>query len=157
MNDRSLKTEIKQVLRWESDGNTRRISDELAPEEPLEIRVDTRPVSVTMRTPGHDDELAAGFLLTEGLISRRKDVAAIKAHPRSESGNVLDVFLASDVTVDFEQLTRHVFASSSCGLCGKATIEAVHQRFKPLQGRLDVKASTVLSLPEKMRLRQKAF
>jgi FdhD protein len=157
VNDRPLKTEIRQVLRWKSDGNTRRISDELAAEEPLEIRVDTRPVSVTMRTPGHDDELAAGFLLTEGLIRRREDITAIKAHPRSESGNVLDVFLASDLTVDFEQLTRHVFASSSCGLCGKATIKAVHQRFKPLRGRLPVKASTVLSLPEKMRRRQEAF
>jgi FdhD protein len=152
-----LKTENRQILHWRSDHTLRKISDELAAEEPLEIRVDTRPVSVTMRTPGHDEELAAGFLLTEGLVKKRKDLAAIKPYPRNESGNVVNAFLAPSLAVDFDRLTRHVFASSSCGLCGKATIEAVHQHFKPLRARLGVKASTVLSLPDKMRREQKTF
>lgn len=132
-------------------------ADALAVEEPLEIQVDTRPVSVTMRTPGHDDELAAGFLLTEGLIQRRKDVVAIKPYARNQKQNVLNVFLSPKVTVNFAQLTRHVFASSSCGLCGKATIDAVHQHFPPVRGQLRVAAETILSLPAQMRRRQETF
>ena len=153
----TLKTETKRVLRWKSNSVPQKISDHVAPEEPLEIRVDTRPVSVTMRTPGDDEELAAGFLYTEGLIKRREDIAAISPYQRNETGNVTNVFLAPSLAVDFGRLTRHVFASSSCGLCGKATIQAVHQHFKPLRGQFSVKASTVLSLPEKMRNEQKAF
>ena len=133
------------------------LADALAVEEPLEIQVDTRPVSVTMRTPGHDDELAAGFLLTEGLIRRREDVLAIKPYPRNQSQNVLNVFLSPNVTVNFDQLTRHVFASSSCGLCGKATIDAVHQHFPPLRGKVRVAAETIFSLPAQMRQQQETF
>ena len=73
--------------------------DELAAEEPLEIRVDSHPVSVTMRTPGHDEELAAGFLLSEGLVRRREEILQIKAHPRNRQDNVLDVFLSPEVKV----------------------------------------------------------
>ncbi|MBM3877109.1 MAG: formate dehydrogenase accessory sulfurtransferase FdhD [Verrucomicrobia bacterium] len=146
-----------RVTRMKSGGAPERRADSLAVEEPLEIRVDTRPVSVTMRTPGHDDELAAGFLLTEGLLSRRSDLARIEPYGRNESGNVLNVFLAPDVSVDFAQLTRHVFASSSCGLCGKATIEAVRQRFKPVRSRVKVRLGTVLGLPATMRAQQDTF
>jgi FdhD protein len=131
--------------------------DSLAVEEPLEIRVDTRPVSVTMRTPGHDDELAAGFLVTEGLLASRDDLARIEPHPRNAAGNVVDVFLAPGVTADFEQLTRHVFAGSSCGLCGKATIAAVRQRFRPARSRVKVALETLLALPAAMRAQQAAF
>ena len=75
-----------------------------------------------MRTPGHDPELAAGFLLTEGLIHARSDILQIQPCTKNEFGNVINVQLAPLVPVDFAKLTRHVFASSSCGLCGKATI-----------------------------------
>ena len=122
-------TETRYVLRWQRGRKARREKDELAGEEPLEIQVDTRPVAVTMRTPGHDDELAAGFLLTEGIVRSKTDITKITPYVRNQTGNVLDVFLAPHVEVDFAQLTRHVFASSSCGLCGKATIEAVHRHF----------------------------
>lgn len=131
--------------------------DEVAVEEPLEIRVDTRPVSVTMRTPGDDQELAAGFLLTEGLIQRRRDISRIEPHPRNKLGNVLNLFLAPGVEVDFARLTRHVFASSSCGLCGKATIEAVRQHFKPVKSKWRVRAKTLLDLPGRLRETQEAF
>jgi FdhD protein len=152
-----LQTETKQLLRW-SDGNApARQRDELAAEEPLEIRVDTRPVSITMRTPGHDEELAAGFLLTEGLVMRREDILEIKPYPRNRENNVLNVFLAPHLEVDFAQLTRHVFASSSCGLCGKATIEAVRQRFKRARGRLALEPELLLSLPQRMREHQETF
>jgi len=150
-------TERQQVLRWKGGSHPLRQSDDLATEEPLEIRVDTRPVSVTMRTPGHDEELAAGFLFTEGLVRRREQILAIKRHPRNGQNNVLDVFLSPEVKVDFARLTRHIFASSSCGLCGKATIEAVHQRFKPVRAKLAVEPETLLRLPERMRQQQEAF
>ena len=152
-----MKRELTEVRHWTRASNPDRRKEELAGEEPLEIRVDTRPVSVTMRTPGNDPELAAGFLLSEGLLRRRSDVVAIKPHPRHREGNVIDVFLSPNVQVDFSQLTRHVFASSSCGLCGKATIKAVHRRFKPLRTRLVVATGTLLQLPNRMRRLQKAF
>src|SRR4051794_20501579 len=91
--------------------------DALAAEEPLEIRVRGHAVSVTMRTPGHDAELAAGFLLAEGLLRRLADVLRIEPCPRNEDGNLVNVLLAPDVPFDLARLTRHVFASSSCGLC----------------------------------------
>ena len=106
--------------------------DDLAVEEPLEIRVEGRPVAVTMRTPGHDDELAAGFLLTEGVVARREDIVSI-APVAAKKGvgveaNIIDVRLARPEAVDFARLTRHVFTASSCGLCGKATIAAVQAK-----------------------------
>src|SRR5262249_41880556 len=131
--------------------------DELAEEEPLEIRVRGRAVSVTMRTPGHDDELALGFLLTEGIIRSRDDVMRVEPCDRNEDGNLLNVLLAPDVPVDFERLTRHVFASSSCGLCGKATIEAVQSQFPPVTSHLVVSASMLAKLPETMRAAQPTF
>ncbi len=124
-----------EILRWRKGEAPRRESDALAREEPLEIRVRGQSVAVTMRTPGHDAELAAGFLLTEGLVKARADIIEIAHCQQGEAaqlGNTLNVFLAPSVAVDFEQLTRHVFASSSCGLCGKATIESVHRQFAPL-------------------------
>jgi FdhD protein len=150
-------TESRYVLRWQRGARPRREKDELAAEEPLEIQVDTRPVAVTMRTPGHDDELAAGFLLTEGIVRSKKDIAKIMPYVRNQTGNVLDVFLAPHVTVDFTQLTRHVFASSSCGLCGKATIEAVHRHFSRVKTRPSVSGKTLLRLPGVLRDHQQAF
>ena len=133
-------------------------SDTLAVEEPLEIRVRGRSVAVTMRTPGHDRELAAGFLLTEGIIRDRKQLVDIKTCNASlEPQNTLDVFLRSGVHVDFAQLTRHVFATSSCGLCGKASIEAVKQHFPPVTSALTVRAKTLLQLPARMRRAQPTF
>ena len=131
--------------------------DELAEEEPLEIRVKGRAVSVTMRTPGHDEELAAGFLLTEGIIRNRTDLLRMEPCALDRGGNVLNAALAASASVDFERLTRHVFASSSCGLCGKATIDAVHQRMDPIESNVRVTAGTLLSLPGKLRSAQATF
>jgi FdhD protein len=152
-----LPTQSRHVLSWQAGLPARRIKDDLAAEEPLEIQVDTRPVVVTMRTPGHDDELAAGFLLTEGLVRHKEHILKIAPYVRNNTGNVLDVFLAPGVTIDFAQLTRHVFASSSCGLCGKASIESVHRHFKKLNSRLSVNGATLLALPPQLRRQQAAF
>src|SRR4051794_4469655 len=110
-----------------------------------------------MRTPGHDDELAAGFLVSEGLIRARCDVAKIEACDRNEAGNLLNVVLAPEGPGDFEQLTRHVFASSSCGVCGKATIEAIQKSFTPIDSKMQIDAKMILSLPARMRDGQATF
>jgi FdhD protein len=149
--------ERKTILRWRAGGEPLRDADELADEEPLEIRVGGRPVSVTMRTRGEDAELAVGFLRSEGLIRRAGDVR--RAAPLTDDAlcNVVDVELADEVAVDFERLTRHVFASSSCGLCGKVTIDSVHQQFPPVESVTAIAASTLLDLPERARRAQATF
>lgn len=139
-------------------GRTTHHKDQVAREEPLEIRVHGRSVAVTMRTPGHDRELAAGFLLTERIVSERKQLVEIATCTASlEPQNTLDVFLAPGVEVDFARLTRHVFATSSCGLCGKASIEAVKQHFPPADSSISVPVGLLLKLPGQMRRAQRAF
>lgn len=111
-----------------------------------------------MRTPGHDRELAAGFLLTERIIRQRQDLVDIATcHASLEPENTVDVFLKAGVEVDFARLTRHVFATSSCGLCGKASIEAVQQHFPPVDSKITVTTRTLARLPDRMRRAQKAF
>src|SRR5207244_353270 len=147
-----------RILQCGVMGKRRSRRDDLAVEEPLEIRVGGRSVAVTMRTPGHDRELAAGFLLTEGLIQKREQI--IEIAPCLESNapeNTLNVFLAPALDVNFERLTRHVFATSSCGLCGKASIEAVHQHFPPVESALTVSAELLAQLPARLRVAQETF
>lgn len=147
----------RRIVRWHANTKFQSTMDAVAAEEPLEIQVETRPISVTMRTPGHDDELAAGFLLSEGVIQSREQIQGIRPYPRNPHGNALNVFLAEGVTVDLARLTRHVFASSSCGLCGKASIQAVHRQFQPLQSSLTVSASQLPVMGTRMRAAQKTF
>lgn len=147
-------TQTKNVLRWVAGESGQPTKDELAVEEPLEIQLDTHPISVTMRTPGHDDELAAGFLVTEGIVTSSKDILKIAAHPRNRQ-NVINVFLRN--AADLTRLKRHVFVSSSCGLCGKASIESVHQHFKPVKSRFHVRRDVLLGLPEKLQRAQETF
>src|SRR5439155_21124136 len=112
-----MKTSVP-VWRYEAGAPPHTGTDELAGEEPLEIRVRSRAISVTMRTPGHDAELAAGFLFAEGIVRERADIVRIEPCVLDVRGNVINVVVAAGVAVDMEKLTRHVFASSSCGLCG---------------------------------------
>jgi len=155
---RTAASRATELVRVRIGGKSRKQSDSLAVEEPLEIRVRGRSVAVTMRTPGHDRELAAGFLLTERIICHRKDLVDIATcHASLEPQNTLDVFLKAGVQVDFASLTRHVFATSSCGLCGKASIEAVKQNFPPVDSTLKVVAKVIARLPNRMRLAQRTF
>ena len=140
--------------------------DELAGEEPLEIRVRGRAVSLTMRTPGsaddrasHDAELALGFLLSEGIVRHADDVLAVEPcqRPANTEGNIVNVFLSADCRFDPDQLTRHVFASSSCGLCGRASIDAIHQHFDPVYSKATVTTGTLLGLPEQLHRAQPGF
>ena len=147
-----------RVTRFTLGKKTRARPDHLAIEAPLEIRVRGESVAITMRTPGHDRELAAGFLLTERIIRERKALIEIAPCRASrEPRNVLDVFLAAGVEVDVARLTRHVFVASSCGICGKATIEAVHQNFPPVDSSIKVSAKTLLRLPSVMKRAQATF
>src|SRR5947209_12560983 len=146
-----------KVMRYDTGRVTDAADDEVAREEPLEIRVRGRPVSITMRTPGHDAELAAGFLLSEGIIRCGPDVLKAEACERNDEGNLLNVQLDPLVPVDFEKLTRHVFASSSCGLCGKASIDAVRGQFPRIQSELLVRAEMILAMPGQMARAQATF
>ena len=154
-------TAATEILRCRTGEAPVARTDDLAREEPLEIRVGGRNVAVTMRTPGHDKELAAGFLLSEGIIHRSGDIVDIvdcEGCEVSEFRNTLDVLLAPGVHVDFERLARHVFASSSCGVCGKASIDAVRQNFPPVQaGTPVVPMATIVRLPEILRSAQATF
>lgn len=130
------------------------VEDHVAVEEPLEIRLDGHPVAVVMRTPGHDEELAAGFLVTEGIISKMTDLRKIE--PRPEENRVL-VFLADGVEVDLGRLTRHLFTGSSCGLCGKATLDAIFTNSPPITRGLKISDEVLCRLPEKLRASQGTF
>ncbi|MCA1964670.1 MAG: formate dehydrogenase accessory sulfurtransferase FdhD [Prosthecobacter sp.] len=137
-------------------------TDVVAREEPLEIRVEGRSVAVVMRTPGHDEELAAGFLVTEGVVRSAREILEISQCPSTENqhGNVVDVLLAGGAVVDWQNLTRHVFSASSCGICGKTSIESVFQNFPPvpaLECPLRVDAELLAGLPEALRAAQEAF
>ena len=134
--------------------------DAIAAEEPLEIRVGGHSVAVVMRTPGHDRELAAGFLVTEGIVRRREEVLDL-IYCKSDGGqpeeNILNVVLAPGATVDLARLTRHVFTSSSCGVCSKATIAAVQAQFPAIPRPLMPRRTVLAALPEKLRAAQAAF
>ncbi len=134
--------------------------DVVAVEEPLEIRVEGKPVAVVMRTPGSDRELAAGFLLTEGIIKSARDLFDLTtcvAPGDAGAGNVIDAALSNPSTFDLEKLSRHVFTSSSCGICARSTIEAVIKRRKPLQDDVRVSSKVILRLPRRLSREQTAF
>lgn len=134
--------------------------DQLAVEEPLEIRIEGSPAAVTMRTPGHDLDLVAGFLLTEGVVDGADDLHAL-AHvddPNEPRGNTVDCVLASGVpAARRDRARRELFASSSCGVCGKATIDRVFQSVPPLNQRWVPSPSVLHDLPEKLRAAQDVF
>ena len=150
------------------------VEDLLAVEEPLEIRLSyrgkqgvlaSRGISITMRTPGADEELAAGFLATEGIVSSCEDIEEISIGSGEDNSglglapNIARVALREGVDVDVEQLSRHVFTSSSCGVCGKATLEALAVRgLKRIEEDGFCMTSDVLrSLPGKLLELQRTF
>jgi FdhD protein len=146
--------------RWRAGAPLTPDTDRVATEEPLELRVNGRSVAVVMRSPGHERELAAGFLFTEGVIRSAADVLDVlvcRDLPEGQSGNVVDALLAPSVSVDFDRLTRHVFSASSCGLCGKATLDAVMQAFPPLARTGHFRPETLAAWPRRLREGQPGF
>jgi FdhD protein len=120
---------VTGVKEW-NNGELRSLDDYLVGEEPLEIRVGDLPISVTMRTPGHDLELAAGFLFTEGLITSRAQIASVRNEPDAtqNGANRVRIDLTPGVVLDPEATRRNFYTTSSCGVCGKASIDAVRVR-----------------------------
>ena len=186
----------RPVLTLSARGERRRI-DALAGEEPLELRVGGRALAVTMRTPGHDAELAHGFLLSEAVISHRSDVQAARfcadspsrsrsletyrgkrpsdssdmsperalaeerrrAEERGRSYNVLDVELARGVPAPAASAQRNFYTTSSCGVCGKTSLDAVRlrTRYPPAADPVTVTAATLATLPDGLRAAQRVF
>ncbi len=146
------------VSEW-NDGKVRRQPDSLVGEEPLQIRLGKRPLSVTMRTPGDDFELVAGFLFTEGIIRSAKEVASLRYGNGSGSNqNVVEVELKHHKTLNLKRIKRNFFANSSCGLCGKAYIEGCRlQGIKRPNPRFRLDPEILCSLPETLRSAQVLF
>jgi FdhD protein len=151
------------VLRLSADHGIKR-ADQLAVEEPMELRVGSRALAVTMRTPGHDVELAHGFLLTEGVIGSVDDVVAAQYCDAVDGNghntyNVLDVTLAPGVAAPPPGVDRNFFTTSSCGVCGKASLDAVrlHSRFCPADDPAPVTPQTLFALPDALRAGQRLF
>ncbi len=139
----------------------RRGEDRVAHEEPLEIQLGTTSLAVVMRTPGHDEELGLGFLVTERVVSRADEVEALRhcsvaPHPEAEE-NVLRVTLREGVEVDLERLRRNLFASSSCGICGKASIENALATAPPLADDSRIATDVLYGLPDRLRAAQAVF
>jgi FdhD protein len=153
----------RAVLRVTPNGATRR-PDSIAVEEPLELRVDGRALAVTMRTPGHDVELAHGFLLTEGVIGSSADIRDARyCDSRDAQGrntyNVLDIGLAPGVPAPDPGVERNFYTTSSCGVCGKASLDAVRLRSQhsPDADPVRVPVDVLAALPEQLRRRQQVF
>ena len=156
----SEQARVTPVVEW-NEGNPRARQDEVAVEEPIEIRVGGTAVSVTMRTPGDDFELTAGFLFTERIVTAHDDIASIAygdGPDKRPSTNVVDVTLRAGKTVDLTRLQRHFYAASSCGVCGKSSICAVrvHDIQRPAES-LRINPELLAGLPAALRNRQAVF
>ncbi len=147
------------ALKWRG-GAAHRELDHLAVEEPLEIRMGGTRFTVTMRTPGHDEELVAGFLMTEGFIATREEISEIrrvKDRRGHEEPNIVDVILSMPAEALRKRLRRNLTISSSCGLCGKTSIDALRLRLKPLADTTVVRPDFLLGLGPRMRAAQEIF
>jgi len=146
---------LTSVEQWQ-DGAVTHAQDYLAVEEPLEIRIGDMPLSVTMRTPGNDQELVAGFLLTEGIISDPTQVRKL-VPVGSGPGNAISADLVTTDSIP-EQLQRNFLAASSCGICGKTSIDSIRVRgIKAPNREFGIEAGTLCALPEKLRNQQAVF
>jgi FdhD protein len=158
----SRATGRRQVTRITVGAGSVRRADTLTAEEPLEIRIGRKPVAVTMRTPGDELDLALGFLFTEGIITAADDVrtAILCAGDNDEENtfNVVDVTLAGHVPPPDLGAERNFYTTSSCGVCGKASIDAIRVRSRfPLDGSWTVRPEVLAGLPDRLRDAQRSF
>jgi FdhD protein len=164
----SLSVKPVEITKVSAEGS-KVTPDLMAVEEPLEIRIgygalgerQQKSLSVTMRTPGHDYELAIGFLFTEGIIDTFDQVESIKycedVGRQEERENVVRVELKPEVKLDLEKLQRNFYTSSSCGVCGKSSIEAVHVTCTQIQDNIKVDKEVIHGLPKTLREAQQIF
>jgi FdhD protein len=166
MAESSLAVDVSKV----SDGRQQQLADSVAVEEPLEIRIGfstpegraVRSISITMRTPGDDADLAAGFLCTESIVASARDIAAIEScgPPAPDSGNrnVVRVELAAGVPVDLGRLQRHFYTTSSCGVCGKASLDSLRALgVAPSTTAVTFSRDVLTAVPRRLRAAQKTF
>ncbi|MET0822151.1 MAG: formate dehydrogenase accessory sulfurtransferase FdhD [Aeromicrobium sp.] len=153
-----------RVTRYAADGSSAGREDSLAVEEPLEVRVNGSSFSVTMRSPGDDFDLVGGFLVSEGVVWSADQLASMRfCAGTDEQGlqtfNVIDAELSPGTAPPDLSLERHVYTSSSCGICGTASIDAVHKatHFGRLDDDITWDAALLGSLPDRLRERQKVF
>jgi FdhD protein len=148
-----------QIVRRRSDGGLEYQRDELTIEEPLEIRIRDKTIATTMRTPGHDEELAAGFLLSEAIIRDREQIDKF-SRPKTARNreNIITVDLANGTKIKLNSAQRFGTISSSCGLCGKKSIDVIRQNFAPITSTSRrISIETLLSLPDLLRQHQSDF
>ena len=144
----------QKIIRRKRDGELEYLPDDLTIEEPLEIRVGRKIVVTTMRTPGHDDELAVGFLVSEAIIRQRGEIAKIS----TSRDNIVIIDLAAGVKANLGAARRFGTISSSCGICGKTSIEAIRQNFPAIRSTtIKIEIKTLLALPEVLRKYQGDF
>ncbi|MDF5708951.1 MAG: formate dehydrogenase accessory sulfurtransferase FdhD [Nostoc sp. S4] len=163
--NRQTGSKTKAQISIVENGKMRSRSDHLTTEEPLEIRLAPlgKTIAVTMRTPGADFELAAGFLYAEGVVSRRKDIQRIsycvdESIDGEQRHNIVNVELRHGLIPDLQPLERHFYTSSACGVCGKASLEALHLRGCPvIPAGLTVTPEIIYSLPQQLRAAQGIF
>ncbi len=157
----SARDEVREhrALGWRR-GTTAERAEKLAVEEPLEIRLAGRRFVLTMRTPGHDEELAAGFLFGEGFINDAAELGEIR-RVRGRKGepapNALDIVLNVPADRLRRRLKRNLVMSSSCGVCGKTSIDSIRRRVAPLSDSARVTPATLLAVAEKLRAGQRVF
>ncbi|MHA6798790.1 formate dehydrogenase accessory sulfurtransferase FdhD [Bounagaea algeriensis] len=155
---------VRRPILRVSPGNTDRRPDTLAAEEPLELRLAGDPLTVTMRTPGHDVELAHGFLLTEGVVDASEDVSGARycdspGPDGRNTYNVLDLVLSPGVAPPDTSVQRNFYTTSSCGVCGKAALDAVRvrTRFSPAADPVSIPADTLATFGDTLRASQRVF
>ncbi|HZE33346.1 MAG TPA: formate dehydrogenase accessory sulfurtransferase FdhD [Actinoallomurus sp.] len=155
---------VRRRMTRVADGAPIPKTDTLVAEEPLEIRLGGRPLTITMRTPGDDFELAAGFLVGEGVVARAEEIRAIAyCAGATDDGvntyNIVDVVLADGVAVPDLTLERNFYTTSSCGLCGKASLDAVRMvaRWSVHEDPLRLDPATIAALPDRLRAAQRVF
>ena len=145
----------RRIVRY--SGEDREVVDDVLVEEsPVEFRLGGVPIAVLMRTPGEDEQLGRGFAITEGIVLGPHEIADV-AHTGSEHGDRYDLVLADGVHVDPEQFRRNLFTTSSCGVCGKASIDAVRVAARHLPDGPTLDPAIIASLPDAMREGQARF
>ena len=157
----AVRDEVREhrALKWQGGATSER-DEKLAVEEPLEIRLAGRRFTLTMRTPGHDEELAAGFLFAEGFIndaSELGEIRRVRGRKGAPEPNAIDIILNVPADGLRARLKRNFVMSSSCGVCGKTSIDSIRRRVVPPTDSARVEPATLLSLPEKLRAGQRVF
>ncbi len=154
----SMASPARQVSVRRHTGSTAAADiDHVVVEEPLEVRIGKTSVVVTMRTPGHDSELAAGFLVSEQVVRSAAEIEDIAPCPDATHGNIVTVTLAKSADVDLDSLKRNFYATSSCGLCGKASIEQLRKTIPRIPVTATVRPDVISALPQRMRTAQPVF